>query len=200
VNGGYDSKPRRFDAAEAIDGWISIPFHRLWILNPDLHRAGYGQYCEAGTCVGALNVLAGADPVAATPKPRGRPIEFPPDGSALKLRSGEGEWPDPLAACPGYSPPMGLAITLQLGALAAAKLSAYSIKLAGDAGAAIEACGFDAGTYVNPDPEQQSRVRDTLRDFGAVVVVPRAPLRPGTYTVSITASGRQYTWSFSVTG
>lgn len=200
VNEEYDSKPERFDAAKAIEGWISIPFHRLWILNPGLHRAGYGQYCEAGACVGALNVLGGADPMPVAPKPLDRPIEFPPDGSALKLRSGEGEWPDPLTACPGYAPPMGLAITLQLGALADAKLSAYSLRLNGGDPAPIEACGFDAGTYVNPDPAQQRRVRDTLRDFGAVVVVPRAPLSPGAYTVSITAAGRQYTWSFRVSG
>jgi hypothetical protein len=200
VNEEYDSRPERFEAAKAIDGWISIPFHRLWILNPGLHRAGYGQYCEAGACVGALNVLGGADPMPITPKLLDRPIEFPPDGSVLKLRSGEGEWPDPLTACPGYAPPMGLAITLQLGTLADAKLSAYSLKLNGSDPAAIEACGFDAGTYVNPDPAQQGRVRDTLRDFGAVVVLPRDPLRPGSYTVSITATGRQYTWSFAVSG
>jgi uncharacterized protein YkwD len=200
VNEEYDSKPGRFDAAKAIDGWISIPFHRLWILNPGLRRAGYGQYCEAGACAGALNVLSGADPMLVTPKTLERPIEFPPDGTTLKLRSAEDEWPDPLTACPGYVPPMGLAITLQLGALTEAKLSAFSLTLNGRDPEAIEACGFDAGSYVNPDPAQQRRVRDILRDFGAVVVVPRAPLRPGIYAVSITAAGRLYAWSFRVTG
>jgi hypothetical protein len=95
---------------------------------------------------------------------------------------------------------MGLAITLQLGALTEAKLSAFSLTLNGRDPEAIEACGFDAGSYVNPDPAQQRRVRDILRDFGAVVVVPRAPLRPGIYAVSITAAGRLYAWSFRVTG
>lgn len=186
--------------AHAIDGWISIPFHRLWILNPNLHRAGYGQYCEGGMCAASLDILSGAGPMAGVALLT-TPIEFPPDGSVIKIRSGGAEWPNPLSACPpGYRLPMGLPITLQLGALVDAHLSTYSLTRAGDASAAISACAFDASSYTNPDPQQQTRAREGMRDFGAVVVIPRDPLTPGRYTASITASGRHYTWSFTISG
>jgi len=181
---------------DAIDGWVSIPFHRLWILNPNLHRAGYAQYCERGLCVAALDLISGADPISMS-RQLPKPIEFPPDAGVVKMGSADEEWPNPLSACPGYSLPMGLPVTLQLGAAVDARLSAYSLTRAGNS-SALEACGFDANSYTNPDPQQQARAREVLHDFGAVVVIPRAPLAAGRYTVSITASGHQYTWSFTI--
>jgi hypothetical protein len=41
-------------------------------------------------------------------------------------------------------------------------------------------------------------VRQTLTNYGTVIVVPRAPLVPGKYIVSITANGQPYSWSFSI--
>jgi uncharacterized protein YkwD len=180
----------------AIEGWLSIPFHRLWMLNPNLRRAGYGQYCDAGVCVGSLNVASGMDPFPV--RPESKPIEFPPDGSTISINSAGGEWPDPLTACPGYSFPIGLPVTLQLGTGFDTRLSSYSLTLNGAAPTVLEACAFYSETYVNPDPPQQQRVRDTLRDFGAIVLIPRTPLKAGSYTVSMTAAGQTYLWSFVI--
>ncbi len=163
----------------AIDGWISGPFHRLSILNPRLRAASQGSWCEGAVCAVALNVVAGAD-VTNRGTPLATPVRFPGSNATLTMNSAEGEWPDPLSACPGYTAPSGLPITLQVAFFRAVKLDNFSLKLDGSA---IDACGIDSATYVNPDPEGQLRGREILNAFGAVVVVPAAPLAPGRYDV-----------------
>jgi uncharacterized protein YkwD len=184
-------------AAEAIEGWIQTPFHRLWELNPALQRAGYGESCSGKACVEALDVESDIPALMAMPQPLKQPIEFPPPNSTIKLRTLESEWPDPLASCPGYTLPAGLPITLQLGPFTEPKLAAYSLVRDRSAATPLEVCGFTADSYTNPDPSQAGKVRDVLRIFGAIVIVPRAPLEPGRYTVSIT-SDRNYTWNFTI--
>lgn len=182
----------------AINGWISTPFHRLAILDPLLRAAGYGQYCDGGSCAAALNVLTDMDPVPPIPTILPRPIVFPPDGSTLPLKSWEGEWPDPLTSCRGYVAPSGLAITLQIGLTLQTNLSQYQLTRGDVAKSTVEACGFDSSTYVNPDPETQRRGRHILTNLGAIVIVPRDPLQPGHYTVTLTANDRPYAWSFTI--
>jgi uncharacterized protein YkwD len=196
--GWRPSGPPAVSPSRAINGWVGIAFHRLWILNPGLRRAGYGGYCQKGVCVGALDVLSGADPIPMTPVSFANPIQFPPPGSVMRMRTAEGEWPDPLTACPGYTSPSGLTITLELGAHVNAKFSGYTLTLTGVAPAVIEACGFDANTYINPDAVAEKRVRDTLNNFGAAVLIPRFPLAPGTYDVAMTVGGQRYAWSFTI--
>lgn len=185
-----------FSAEEAIDGWIAIPFHRLPILSPRLKHAGYGQYCSDGTCAAALNVLTGAERGRPIPNLFKDPIRFPAGGSTISITTAGGEWPDPLSSCPGYALPTGPPITLQLGSWYQPRMSAFSIKRHGTE---LAACGFDANSYANPDAAVQQTGRDILRDYGAVVVIPREPFLAGsTYSVSITADGKPYTWSFKV--
>lgn len=185
-----------FSGDEAIDGWIAIPFHRLPILSPRLKRAGYGQYCSNGNCAAGLNVLTGAEKARPIPNLFKDPIQFPAGGSTIAFKTGGNEWPDPLSSCPGYSVPTGLPITLQLGSRYKPVMSAFSVKRDG---ADVAACGFDATSYANPDAAVQQLGRDVLRDYGAVVVIPREPFAAGsTYSVSITADGKPYTWSFKV--
>ena len=111
----------------AIDGWISAPFHRLAILNPGLHAAGYGQYCQNGYCAAGLNLLTDMDEVPLRPRLLPKPIMFPPDGAELPLKSFEGEWPNPLTSCPGYAAPSGLGITLQLGLTLAVHMTDFQV-------------------------------------------------------------------------
>jgi FHA domain-containing protein/cysteine-rich secretory family protein len=118
---------------EAIDALISIPFHRLLLLNPGLRRAAFGQYCGSGVCVSLPNVVSGADrpPAVSTPLPH--PVMFPPAGSIISIGTADGsEWPSPLISCPGYSKPFGLAISLQLGGRLDSRLTNYSITRATD--------------------------------------------------------------------
>jgi uncharacterized protein YkwD len=178
----------------AIDFWMEGPFHRLPMLNPGLTRVGYGESCGDRMCAAGLNVNAGARAASETGVWFDDAIMFPPDGSMVALLQLDREWPDPLSACAGYQKPVGLPVTLQVGEWIDARLSSYSIT---NEGAVIETCGFDATSYTSPDEGQQKLVRDILKASGAVVVVPRRPLRPGaTYSVSMTVEGHVYRWAF----
>jgi uncharacterized protein YkwD len=180
-----------YDAAQQIDHWIAGPFHRLAMLDPYLAAAGYGEASGDGCWVAALRLPPPNDQVKRYP----RAIEFPPDGAASALDWPGLEAPDPLASCPGYERPTGLPLTLQLGRLVSTNPSAHSLT---EDGKPIEHCVFDAPSYLNADSKAQEYGRWNLRNASAVVMVPRAPLRPGShYAASITANGVPYTWSFT---
>jgi uncharacterized protein YkwD len=183
--------------AAAIEGWLKTTFHRLWELNPGLHRAGWGQACDAHRCIEVLDIGTDVDPLYASPMPLKKPIMFPPDGSSLKLRDSESEWPDPLTSCREYSYPTGLPITLQLGPFVTPAVTAYSITKREAPNAPLEACLFNADSYLNADPSQQANARSVLQSFGAIVLIPRHPLDPDHYVVSITA-GVTRSWQFKI--
>ena len=63
----------------------------------------------------------------------------------------------------------------------------------------LASCAFDASSYSNPDMQLQKLGRELLKTWGAVILIPRAPLTSGTnYTVSITANEKDYEWSFTI--
>jgi uncharacterized protein YkwD len=181
----------------AIDQLMDSTWHRMWILNPRLHEVGYGDYCEGGACVAVLDVLSRLGRGAFTPPVEIDPIGFPPNGASVSMTALGDEWPDPLTSCRGFSPPAGLPVTLQLGAMVPARLSAYSLRH-GSSSETLEACGFDASNYYNPNTPAQTRARDVMAALGAVVVIPRQPLKAGEYTVAMTVSGHAYTWRFTI--
>jgi len=181
----------------AIDEWIASTWHRLWILNPRLRQVGYGEYCENGACVAVLDVLSRLGREGFAPAAEPAPVQFPPNGATVRLPSLGDEWPDPLSNCRGFVTPAGLPITLQLGAMVRARLSAFSLSH-GSASQTLEACGFDSSTYVNPSAADQERAREIMKQLGAVVVIPREPLSPGDYWVEMTVNGHSYRWHFAV--
>ncbi|HJU10281.1 MAG TPA: CAP domain-containing protein [Candidatus Binataceae bacterium] len=188
--------PRSWPHARwAISNWMQVPFHRMQIISPYLRRVGYGTDCQDSVCFAALNTGIDLDRPPEIPKAWPRPLTYPPDGSVIDRGEFSAEWPDPLTSCPGYAPPAGLPITLELGHLIVPGFSNYSIKDAENN--EVEACAFDANSYVSPDTMAQINTRAILRDFGAIVIVPHKPLSPGQYSVTVTA-GQRYSWSFSV--
>jgi hypothetical protein len=183
----------------AIEGWMVVPFHRLLMLSPLLHRVGFGDDCENGICVAMLNVIKGADLLPRIGKQLAHPILFPPDGSSIpaSMRQLDTEWSSPTSGCDGYAFPTGIPATLQLGPMVDAKLNSFSI--ARDGGAKLEACGFDANSYRNQNSFDRGRVVDNLRGEGAIVIVPKEPLKAGErYNVVATVNGRNYKWSFAI--
>ncbi len=181
----------RFDARSAIDGWTEGPFHRIAVLDPNLTSVGFGEYEKGGCWTMGLDLHLGPEPTALT-----HPIEFPPPDSTVSLEFVNYEWPDPLAACPGYLPPAGLPITLELGPWVDTKLGAHSLRRGTEP---VENCAYDASTYSNADGFGEKAGRNTLKSFGVVMMIPRRPLVPGqTYSVSIEAQGRSFSWSFKV--
>ncbi len=181
----------------AIDHWVASTWHRLALLNPRLNEVGYGEFCENGACAAVLDVLSGLGAARFAPAAAAGPVRFPPEGATVHLNALSDEWPDPLTSCRGYTLPAGLPITMQLGAMVPARLSAYSLRR-DSASQILEACGFDAFTYVNPGSVDQASGTGALSELGAVVVVPRESLASGNYTVEMTVNGRSYTWRFSV--
>jgi FHA domain/Cysteine-rich secretory protein family len=187
--------------AWSIDGWMALPFHRMPILNPQLTNAGFGLDCVAEACAAGLNLLKGAQGKMPAAAAASLPIKFPPDGGTIAIRSFENEWPDPRTSCPGYAPPNGLAITLQLGNWMDTHLGEYSVvrENADGSRTRVEACGFDSTSYSNPDAYTQELGRNVLKSYGTVVIVPRAALDKGAkYVVSMTANGRPYDWTFGI--
>ncbi len=181
-----------YDAGQQIDHWIEGPFHRLAMLDPFLAGAGFGEASGDGCWVATLRLPPPPEEV----KPYPRAVEFPPDGATIALDWIGVEAPDPLASCSGYARPVGFPITLQIGRLVDTKLSAHSLT---EDGKPIEYCAFDAPSYRNGNATAQEYGRWNLRDAGAVAIVPRAPLQPGShYSVSITANDKTYAWSFTV--
>ncbi|MGH7933282.1 MAG: FHA domain-containing protein [Candidatus Binataceae bacterium] len=178
---------------QAVDDWVKGPFHRLAILNPEVLKAGLGSYTQSG--FEAIGLYLPSPPSPA--HPYGKPVEFPPPDSTIPLAIYEaGEWPDPLTSCPGYVAPTGLPVTLQLGAWIPVQVTAHSFT---HDGTALEQCAFDAATYTNPGQATQNWARQGLKGSGAVILIPRAPLTSGErYSVSITAAGHTYAWSFAV--
>lgn len=185
--------------AKAIEWWISGPFHRAPIVNPELRQVGFAEYCGGTICVAALDVIS--DLTLAPPGGRQflEPIEIPPDGVTIKPREFKGEWPDPLSACNGYST-LTLAITLQLGMYVPAKITDSSVtQTTGTAaGTRVETCAFDSTAYTNPDTATQAKGRQALDAFGEVVMIVRNPLPSGqSYRVAMTVNGKPYSWTFT---
>ncbi len=115
----------------------------------------------------------------------GKP-EFPLDGSTIRWNQGSFSpgWPSPLSSCKGYLAPTGVPIVLAFGKGFAPKLLAFSV--AQEDGPPIEICGFDATSYLSRNDHEQRRARADLNEAGAVVLLPRLPLKPGvTYRVSV---------------
>ena len=193
IDAVYTDPPETPASPWAIENWITGPFHRMWLLDPALHIVGYGQYCDKGICAAALNIRGGVDGTVST-----APVMYPPDRATIsngKFGADEAEWPDPLATC-GYHTPTGMPITLQIGNKAPARLGEWSLSRNG---AAVPSCAFDGSSYKSGDPIALERVKKQLAHFGAIVMVPKAPLVPGaTYAVKITASGQTYSWWFAV--
>jgi hypothetical protein len=192
--------PRVFQAANIalgqksseadIDSLLLVPFHRLSLLAPWAEVAGYGDAGNFPERVGALALRGrqGRNVSAA--------IEFPPDGSNVPFGTmSSPEWPNPLAACPGYHAPVGLPVTLQLSKRA--PLSTYSLTDL-TAGHELIACAFDAATYENPDAGQQAHVRRALSMYNGVVLIPRKPLDPGHRYRVVIEAGVSFEWSFEV--
>jgi hypothetical protein len=201
VDALFNDPPENPDPTWAIENWITGPFHRMWLLNPDLLRVGYGQFCDKGVCAAALNIRTGieAPAVSRVSATAPAPVMFPSNGATVydgTFTADETEWPDPLSACAGYVAPTGMPLSIQLGLDVPAVLESASLTRNG---VEVKVCGFDATSYKTADPVALRRARKELAHFGAIVIVPREPLVKGaTYTASIKASGHTYSWWFAV--
>ena len=186
-----------YSDVDAVEDWLTGPFHGIGILDPQLTQSGFGSYREAGVSdfatAATLDVIRGLNGPAPT-----SPIMWPGDGSTLPLRSyGGGESPDPLTSCPvGYTEPTGPPLYLILTETPSVTDHNFSHE-----GTPLDSCVFDGNTYTNPDAATQDLGRNVLGGRNAVVLMPRQPLASGeTYDVSITSNGQTYVWQFTAGG
>jgi uncharacterized protein YkwD len=197
---------------QVIDEWMTDPFQRLPILDPELHKVGLGIYREKGFTSIVLQVRTPPGPEGApmgnvedyrlakrpTENSSKYPIMFPPSGSDIGLVAFEGGgWPDLFSSCQGLGLPVGLPITLELGPSAPDQnILRHSIT---SNQKPLEHCIFIPGTYVGRSDTQTLIGRQVLTTFGAVVLIPRLPLRAGnSYSVSVSTDRKEYRWSFSI--
>ena len=187
---------------QALDFWMSKPFHALGLLDPALQSTGFGSFREDAGPFDPYRMGAVADVrqgLGFIPYSVSFPIEWPSQNSTVYLTSYDGnEQPDPLTSCPGYSAPSGLPILLQAGPGGSTPtVGAHTIR---QGNTDLPHCAFTANSYVNGlDPALQTLGRQILAASDALVLIPQAPLIPGaSYTVSIVVNGQALTWTFSV--
>jgi class 3 adenylate cyclase/tRNA A-37 threonylcarbamoyl transferase component Bud32 len=209
--------PAPMNGAKFLNHMMFMPFTSLRLLDPQLREASFGGGCLSGNCAAVLSVTrglarpvrlrlyeptgGGGDEAGGSPTPveahLKEPFQFPaPEQTTMILAYHGGDWPNPLAACPGYTTPTGPAIIIQLGAEPGAPPSVSSHTFE-RAGLRLEHCAIDANAFAavgGPAGVAGSRL---LREMGAVMLIPREQLAPGaTYNVSIAAGGKNYSWSF----
>ncbi len=208
------------DGTAFIDHLMSNPFNAMLVLDPELYYLAYGQYCQDGLCAATFQmrreILSGFKilyrhassetensfhmPSGIRPRYFRKPIEFPAEGSTIPLRSySEHLSLDPLAPCAGYAIPSGLPIFISVGRHGYEDASLLTAHALLEDGNPIEHCAYDASRYTNNDSRIQSDARKGLSYSMAAVIVPRAPLKPGSvYKVSMTIDSTEYNWSFKV--
>ncbi len=139
------------------------------MLDPYL-AVGCGEASEEGCWVAALRLPPPPEDV----KPYRRAVEFPPEGADIALEW-MGRGPTRLRAAVATSVRSGFRSHCR-STLVQTRLTNHSLT---EDGKPIEYCAFDAPSYRNPNPTEQEYGRWNLRNAGAIVLVPRAPLRPG---------------------
>jgi hypothetical protein len=162
------------------------PFHAIGVLRPSLSSVGFGK-CDNQTTSpwhsgATLDVLRGLGPAS----PRTDPILFPGAGSTTNLDRFIVETPDPLTFC-GWTGSAGLPV---IAMMPEAVNSNVSASITGPSGP-VQTCAI---SRLNTSGTAQA----ILGGDNAVVTIPRNPLVPGSYTVSVSTQARTVTWSFTV--
>ena len=185
--------------AWAVDLWMQAPFHALGILDPALNHVGFGIHRAQN---GRIQTAAGLDVIrgrSTAPPSIAYPIMWPANGASVPLATHTAEYPNPLASCPGYKAPTGLPVIVQLGPGDQSPLVTGSWIVEDDR--PLEHCVFDESTYRNRDAVQQQLGRSILAARDAIVLIPRAPLRPGaSYRAVVEVDGRVIDWTFAISG
>ncbi len=179
---------------DAIDAWMTGPFHMLGIIDPRLRVSGFGEYEEDiqnwHRYGATLDVLRGREEV---PPGVSYPVYYPVDGGIIpNLSYDGGENPDPLLApkCRGYRVPTGPPVALQLGTgevTPKVRRTAFRSE-AGD----LPHCWFDETTYAYSPGKEGLNMRD------AIILMPKEPLEAGQrYFVTIETNDVVCSWSFT---
>lgn len=207
---------------EFVDQLMTMPFSGVLPMVPQLTRLGFGGYCEPGQCAIVLSVRYQLDkptrialydgppsdqlwnerlgPVPGEAARLRTPVAFPPDGATVALGAFQGgDTPAALSSCADFKAPTGLPISIQfgqgLGPDGSVEISERSLS---HNGADLDTCLITSETYHGPDQQQTDIGKAALSNAGAAIILPRRPLEPGLYKVSVTENSGPHEWSFSV--
>jgi Cysteine-rich secretory protein family len=177
-----------FDATARshIELWMTGPYHAIGVLRPNLQSVGFGKCDNTSTSPwrsgATLDVLDGLG----APVAQSAPILFPGNGTTTSLNRFVTESPNPLDSC-GWSGSAGLPVlALMPEGFAAPPSGTFS----GSTGP-LEVCVLSA-------KNTSGVAQQILNGNNAVVLIPRNPLTPDTYTATVSTSARTVTWSFTV--
>lgn len=184
---------------QAINAWLSAPFHAIGMLRPALQQVAFARD-SSGEAM--LDVISGVNQNAT---PNSQPVLFPGAGSTINLSRFGGESPSPVETCnhvhPGadYSD-AGLPL---IALLTQAPTSDLSVTLTRPDGSTVSSsspdlCMVDENDYTSSDSVYGPTGAQILSSDNAVLVIPRTQLTNGTYSVDITQGGQSdITWSFT---
>ncbi|MGH9133780.1 MAG: CAP domain-containing protein [Ilumatobacteraceae bacterium] len=175
-------------ARDHIELWMTGPFHAIGILRPKLATTGFGMCADESTSPwrsgATLDVLRGVDD--SRPDPTTATV-FPGRDATVALDHFVTESPNPVTLC-GWTGGAGLPLI----ALMPAAVGTAGATLVGPDGP-VETCVLHGGNTASSGTAQA-----ILGSANAVVVVPRQPLAPGSYTSTVTTSAGDVTWSFTI--
>ena len=170
-----------------IELWMTGPFHAIGVLRPNLQRVGFGQ-CENPNTTrwhsgATLDVLRGLGPQQAI----GSPILFPGNGSVTNLTQFIAESPNPVQLCGWGTSGAGLPV-----------IAMMPENFSSNPSASMTGPNGPVQTCVLSRHNTSGTAQSILGGDNATIVLPRAPLTAGTYTVTVNTSARTVTWSFTV--
>jgi hypothetical protein len=174
-----------------IELWMSGPFHAIGVLRHNVTQMGFGRCTNPNApsppsgwrSAATLDVIRGIDRNRARPA---SPIVFPGNGTTTNLDRFTTESPDPRTPCPGYTSATGLPLI----AMMPEPPTGISATISGPNGS-LEACTTWGAKY-------SGVARSIVEGDNAVLVIPRSPLAPGSYRVSVRTDARTVSWSFTV--
>lgn len=195
-------------STSATDTLFSVPFHAAGMLHSGQTHVGIGSYARPYPN-DARYVQTGSGITSIRPEGAGAgaPVTFPGNGQETDLAQYPGgEWPNPLTSCAGFDP-RSTGLPLVVASRIFGDTTATDATLSVEGGGSVEVCAYGSTQYVNTTDAPGNYVggprsaqdigRSILKGYGAVFVIPRAPLVAGkTYRVSVTVNGTPVTWSF----
>jgi hypothetical protein len=179
----------------ALDEWLAAPFHAIGMLRPDLTQVALA----VGHGYGGLDVISGLNGNFQ----QTAPILYPGPGSTTSLLDFGGELPDPTQTCGWQGDEVGLPLIAMLVSSPSRSLSATLSRPSGatESSAAKTLCVVDQFTFYTTNTVYGATGLDILQGANAVLLIPRHPLVPGSYAVSVSQPGQaDIDWSFHAAG
>jgi len=181
---------------QAIEGWMTAPFHSIGVMRPGLTRAAFAM-SSSGSAM--LDVISGLT----YPPPTDAPstVLFPGTGSVTSLTSFAGESPDPREGCAAdWRSFVGLPMYAMLPTPPPPGTTAQLTRPDGTVvSAGNDLCVQTAASFNSSDTVYGATGKAILAGGNVVLVMSRKPLSRGPNSVVIQRPGESdVSWSFSV--